>query len=169
MLIILAVRNFKYLLFGIRFLSLIIFHGQIVNQVNFIYNIFFTFLTYKASMANLNIDDVCDIQVEKAMANRSVYKEILKNVNDKIVWGASRGALTITYYIRPLQPNKPIINTQNALNYIKNKLERNGFRVDHFSAAGTVMLVVSWKVDRLKVLQKLASHCVKREQSSLVF
>jgi hypothetical protein len=110
--------------------------------------------------SSLSVDDVSDIQVGKAMSNRAVYKDILARVHEKIVWAANRGNAEATYYIRPLQPSRPLINTASALNYVRRKLERNGFAVQHVSAAGTVLMYISWGADRHALLSRLADRCV---------
>lgn len=100
------------------------------------------------------------------MQNRETYKDVLEKVYDKILFSAQRGFTEATYYIRPLQPDKPIIKTQNAFNYVKDKLEHNGFTVNHVTAGGTVMIHVSWVIDKNIILERMASNCVTKNPNS---
>lgn len=109
---------------------------------------------------SLHVRDVSNIKVARALANRDTYRQIMQHVNDKIILAANRGLAATTYYIRPLQPERPVINTPHAASYVRSNLEKNGFRVDQVSAGGTIMLLIAWPLDRAALLRTLAETCV---------
>lgn len=113
-----------------------------------------------------SVDEVSKIYVQKALQNRESYKDVLEKVFDKVLFSAQRGLTEATYFIRPLQPDRPILNTHNAFNYVRDKLERNGFTVNHVMSGGTVMVHVSWKVDKNIILERLASGCVTKNPNT---
>lgn len=112
----------------------------------------------------LNVEDITSLKASKALSNRSLYKDILQRIYDKILWAAARGHSQIQYYIRPLQPGLPLVNTQNACNYVKTKLLKGGFLVEDISGGGTVLLTITWEISRKSLLQKLANKCVSSDE-----
>ena len=113
----------------------------------------------------LDVKDVSSIRINRAVNNREIYKNILAKTYDKILWAANWGQTNCVYYIRPLQPGRPLINTQNAANYVVHKLKKGGFHIETTFAAGTVMLVISWNVSRSTLLSQLADKCVTKDES----
>jgi hypothetical protein len=117
----------------------------------------------------LCVADVLSIKANRAAQNRQVYKKLLERCNNKILMAALRSQTSTSHYIRPIEPGTPLINTKNAFNYIKDKLTKGGFVVDHVHAAGTYLITVSWEVDRVAILRQLADHCDRPSQSNVIF
>lgn len=106
----------------------------------------------------LSVEDVMGIRMTRSLYNHDMYKDILQNCYDKIIWAARRGHSQATFFIRPVQFDRPLINTRNAFNYIKDKLDKGGFTVNHMHDTHTYLLIISWPLERSELLKQWIQH-----------
>lgn len=113
----------------------------------------------------ISIKDLHGIKVHRAVNNREMYKNVYNKCKDKIILSALRGHNSTNFFIRPIDLDRPLINTKNAFNYIRDKLTKGNFKVMHVTDGFTYMLVISWDLDRTDLVKSLADQCVHNEST----
>ena len=73
--------------------------------------------------------------------NRELYKQLLKQCNDKIMRHNQRGFKSMIFKLNPISVGMPVYNSQHALLYILRKLQQGGFKV---SVVDNASLFIDW-------------------------
>lgn len=115
-----------------------------------------------SSLTMLSVEDVMNIRIHRSSFNHDLYKDLLQKCYDKILWYARMGHSSAFFYIRPLQFDRPLVNTRNAYNYIRDKLEKGNFKVETITDGSTYLLIITWIQDRTEMLRQWIDHRVNQ-------
>ena len=75
----------------------------------------------------LHITDLKDEKKQKCKLNHEIYKELLQDVNKRIMRNNKKGTNFVCFYVPIFIIGKPLFNYEHALLYITRKLQKGGF------------------------------------------
>jgi hypothetical protein len=94
---------------------------------------------------DLRVGDLYGAQEARMAVNHETYKQLLRQVQDRIRARAAGEGRDLLWQVPPMVPGRPLFTTAHAANYVAEKLRRRGFSVDVAALAENAILVyVTW-------------------------
>jgi hypothetical protein len=96
-------------------------------------------------MRGLTVADLQRDREARARVNHETYKQLLRQVQDRIRARSQNKATAIAWQVPPFVPGRPVYTVSHASRYVSEKLRRGGFEVSVAAPQADVhMLFVSW-------------------------
>lgn len=102
----------------------------------------------------LTVQDLQDQRHAKARVNHETYKQLLRQVQNRVRARAENKFADLVWPVPPFVPGRPVYAPSHAARYVSEKLRRGGFEVSVASSEDVHVLYVSWSLQPKKKKKK---------------
>lgn len=102
----------------------------------------------------LTVQDLQEQRHAKARVNHETYKQLLRQVQNRVRARAENKFTDLVWPVPPFVPGRPVYAPSHAARYVSEKLRRGGFEVSVASSEDVHVLYVSWSLQPTKKKKK---------------
>lgn len=93
----------------------------------------------------LTVSELQQQRQARARVNHETYKQLLRQVQDRLRARAANNATDLLWQVPPLVPGRPVYKASHAARYVRDKLRLGGFEVTVTQVSADVqVLYITW-------------------------